>query len=176
MTHWLEDLNAVTGSQGIARPVDPHHQTLWSFPSCDLALWLPGSASSRRNVWSSWEEKEQPCLLLLILNTMTVWSSSKSDHMPTLKTSGFLFDHWPDRSDSDCCPSRHIQLPLPSTSAEEGLSYCDQRERVDQGDPNIASWVMVSATPGNWWWMTALTWKKRQSHINTAEQNVPDFE
>lgn len=85
MAHWLEDLNAVTGSQGIARPADPHHQILWSFPSCDLVPWLPGSASSRRKVCSSWEEKEQPCLLLLTLNTMTVWSSSKSDHMPTLR-------------------------------------------------------------------------------------------
>lgn len=94
----------VTGNQGIARAADPHHQILWSFPSCDLAPWLPGSANSRRKVCSSWEEKEEPGLLLLTLNTMTVWSSSKSDHMPTLKTSGFLFDHWPDRSDGDCCP------------------------------------------------------------------------
>lgn len=169
MAHWLEDLNAVTGSQGIARPADPHHQILWSFPSCDLVPWLPGSDSSRRKVCSSWEEKEQPCLLLLTLNTMTVWSSSKSDHMPTLRTSGFPFDHWPDRSDSDCCPSRHTQLPLPSPSAEEGLSHCDKTERMYQGDHNIASWVMVSATPGNWWWMTALL--GRNVKVTLTQQN-----
>lgn len=136
-----------------------------------------GTLSSMDKRVHGWNNKSLP---LLTLNTMAVWSSSKSDHMPTMKTSGFQFGHWAHRSDTvGCCPPTHTQLPLPSTSAVDGLSHSDHREggcaHLSSRRSHLASGVMLSTTAGNWWWMTAFTWKKCQSHIDNRRTEYSRF-